>query len=263
MNDKPKKVYMSNSGFMWGRVVFTDYKSGCIRNILLSANGVREGEINKKYQVLGELNEERYEAYLKSIGANYVRELAVKHPITPDSEVVLSGRIDFLRQLTGFVEVDELKSTDSTNKRREVIKKGKWVTENLAQAISYMISMECVTGRLVYTYYEMDDITKQYEPRDERAFEIMIESSGRISVDGTPTQFSVNDQLNHRLAAKTAIETHTVWDRPYNWDKPFQSPCKFCPWSSTCDKYDDGKLADTDAFIHDAKISLNKVKETK
>jgi hypothetical protein len=246
-----RKVYGSSSAFLWGRVVFTDSKAGCLRNILLQANDVREGDIPEKYKEMGAVNEARYEQYLKDMGIQYQREFKVEHSIIPDSNVTFSGRVDFIRELPGYKEVEELKSTDSKTKRRNVIKNGAWVPENLAQAVSYMISLECITGRLVYTYFERDEGGKLMM-EDERAFEILIEPSGRISVDGSPTQFSVNDQLNHRLAARAVIDTGNVWDRPYNWDSAFKSPCKYCPFNKACDKYDEGNMSSTE-FIDEAK----------
>ncbi len=258
MTTKPKhKLYASSSGFIWGRLVFTDYKTGCLRNVLLQSRGVREGEIDEKYKIMGALHEDLHEDFLKSHKIPYHREAAIKYNVTPD--VQFSGRADFVIPET---RVEELKSTDSKNTARNIIKNGKVRTEHLAQVIAYMIPLKLAEGRLIYGYYEKDDETGKYAKQSDRAFDILIDDAGRICIDGAPSGYTINDSLNYTKTAAAVVTSGEIWDRPHNWSQSWGSPCKTCPWSSTCDKYDDGLIEGDVAFVQDAIDSL-KAKEKK
>ena len=89
-----KKVRGSSSAFMWGDLVLTKYASGCLRNILLQANGVRE-EIDPKHLQRGTLNEERYELELKQARMAYIREEPVSERIDGFDDTYFVGRLDF------------------------------------------------------------------------------------------------------------------------------------------------------------------------
>ncbi len=257
MSYQRKTVYGSSSAFAWGRLVFTDSKAGCIRNILLQSHGVREGSIPEKYKIMGAANEARYNKILADSGIKYDQERPIKHAVAAVPSVLFSGRADFIRYLDSTVVVDELKSMDSKNKAREVLKHGNWTPENLAQLIAYMVGMQTPDGRLIYTQFE------DGEPTKERAFEIVIDEAGRICVDGAPTKFTVYDQIAHLNAAARAIENNEIWERPYNWNAPFKSPCGYCPFKATCDKFDAGEIKDVQAFVMSAKEDINKLGEVK
>ncbi len=238
-------------------MVFTDSKAGCVRNILLQSHHVRESSIPEKYKIMGAANEARYGKILKESGIKYDVEKPIKYALTAVPSVMFSGRADFIRYLDSQIVVDELKSMDSKNKAREVIKNGNWVPENLAQLISYMVATQTPDGRLIYTQFE------DGEPTKERAFEIVIDEAGRICVDGTPTKFTVYDQIAHLNLAARLIENNEVGERPYNWNAPFKSPCGYCPFKATCDKFDAGELKDVNAFVMSANEDINKLGEEK
>lgn len=263
MKKQNKKIHGSSSAFAWGRIVFTEYKGGCLRTILLNSYGVREGDIQEKYKILGALNEERHEEILKESGVKYDREFVVKQAVPSNPTVSFSGRVDFVQHLDSGIVVEELKSTDNKNKLREVIKNGTWVTENLAQLVSYMVALRTPIGRLIYTYYDLDKTTGKYEAKKDRAFEVVIDDAGRICVDSAPTRFTVHDQIAHTQAAAKVIETGEIWDRPYHWNMPFKSPCIYCPFSGTCDAYDAGAIKDVTDFVMSAKKDIDKLEGAK
>lgn len=253
---KPKyKLYASSSGFIWGRLVFTDYKTGCLRNVLLQSRGVKEGEIDEKYKVMGALHEQLHEDMLKAHKTPYEREFVIKYKVVDDVE--FSGRADFV---IPNIRVEELKSTDSKNTMKKIMKDGKVRTEHLAQITGYMIPLKMDTGRLIYGYYEKNEATDKYEKKFDRAFEILIDDAGRICIDGTPSGFTVGDYLSYTKAAAYVVKTGEIWSRPNNWTSKFASPCKTCPWSKSCDKIDQGLIEGDVAFVNDALNTL-KAKE--
>lgn len=241
---------------MWGRLVFTQYKTGCLRNILLQSRGVREGDIQEKYKILGAANEERFEKTLLEAGDEFKREVPIKTPIAANPSIILSGRADFVRTVNGSIIIDELKSTDSKTKLRDVIKNGRWVVENLAQLVCYMIEFKTTMGRLIYTYMEPEGGV--YTAKKERAFETVIDDAGRICIDLEPTKFTAQDQIAHRNAAAKVILTGEVWERPYDWNVAFKSPCAYCSFAPVCDRYDNGEIEGTDAFVLEANRQLSK-----
>ncbi len=269
MSDKPnkQKVYPSSSGFMWGDLCFTKYKSACLRNILLASHGIREGEIDEKYKTIGALNEDLHEAVLKNSGADYRREYVVRHPIDGVDGVEFSGRVDFLiLDASGVpVSVDELKGSDSKTTRNDAIRNGDVRPEHLGQIISYMISLNLTKGRMVYGYYEQPKGGGPYEKRDERAIEVTIDDHGRICLDAHPTQFTVGDQLRHRMLSAKVLSENLVWPvRPYNANVPFKSPCTYCPWHGACKKYDENLIdRTTEAFVKEANACLTELQEKK
>jgi hypothetical protein len=255
-----KKIYPSSAGFAWGNLVFTDFKTACLRNVLLSSQGVKEGDIDEKYKVMGKLHEDIHEELLKGLNAPYKREEPVRHPVDGVDGVEFSGRVDFLLADS----IDELKSTDSKNTKRDIIQNGHVRTEHLAQITAYMISLKMTKGRLIYGHYEKSKETGEYEKKSERCFEINIDDWGRICVDMTPTQFTVGDQLRHRLLSAKVVSEELVWDRPNNWNVAFKSPCTHCPWHEACNKYDDNLIErSTSAFVKEAKQISETLKKEK
>ncbi len=255
-----KKIYASNSAFAWGQLVFTDSKAGCVRSILLSANGVFEGEIDAKHQIRGALNEEQYEAALKTAGTSYTREHPIKSPVPGYSNIVVSGRVDFIRHPDSGDEIVELKSTESDNVKREVIKKGKPKVTHLAQVSAYMILLKIPKAQLICTHYENDAGT--YTKGDERSFEISIDDAGRICIDSIPSGYTIGDLYTHQKLAARMISEHRVGPRPKDHDAKFGSPCNFCVWRQACDAYDQGAIeSTTDSFVSYAKTFSKEKKQ--
>lgn len=241
---------------MWGRLVHTDYKTACLRNILLGSFGVRETDIQLKYKQIGALNEENYEKKLRAANISYLRESPIKVELENTDGVLFSGRADFIHQAADIEHVIELKATDSKNKLRNVIKNGKYVIENLAQLVAYMIHTKTVAGYLIYNFFEQPKGEERWEQKAGRAFHVGIDNNGAVIVDGKATEYTVHDQISHTLTAASVINNPVVWDRPYNWSQPFNSPCGYCPFRATCDKYDSGNIEGVEAFVIDAASQL-------
>jgi hypothetical protein len=255
----PNNFRLSSSAFLWGRLVFTDYNTGCFRKILAASQNVRT-PVNPKYGRLGKWNEDRYADYLTSCGGvegtSFFRETEVKRVSSKVPGVTISGHADFI-----FIgadgktaRVDELKSVTSKNVRRDVIKNGKFKTENLAQLVAYMGELDCVHGKLIYSYYENTE-SDPYAPKlvDERTFVVHIDDYGRIEVDGEPTKFTAYDVIAHRNVAVSIIGSHTIRERPYMHDAPFGSPCHFCEFKPACDANDSGEIEGAVAFVERAR----------
>lgn len=246
---EPMQLRASSSAFMWGRLTFTTYKTGCLRKILLQSREV-QAPVAKKYGDLGTINEDRHAARLEREGVFYIREAPFKEDI--GNGVHLSGHADFVLCGSSYDDmrpksVDELKSVQSKNVRREVIKKGFYNVENLAQLVCYMSAMDVLEGRLLYTYYEK--VGEEWTAMDERIFAVAIDEHYRIFVDLKPTQYTVFDLYAHQKAASEVIAKGTIADRPNNWDAPFVSPCGYCAFKSACDAYDSNAIEGTESFV--------------
>lgn len=248
------KIYGSASGFMWGRTVYTDYPSGCLRKIYLSAKGVRD-PIDEKHSIRGALNEDTYEKDLQAGRHQYQREYKVTGPLHFASNAIFSGRVDFLVSNGECNEVHELKSSESKS-RLSAIKKGEWVTDNLAQTVAYMDQIGTAVGKLEYSYWQQKN--GEYERLLQKSLNVTIDITGRILVDNVPTKFSVHDLYMHQYQAVRVQEQDIIWDRPHNYDLLWGSPCKFCPFADACDKYDKNELEGADAFVQYAQTILSK-----
>lgn len=249
----PNEFRASSSAFQWGDIVFTHYKTGCLRKILIQSRN-HQAPINPKYTEIGAVNEDRHEVRLREEGKTFIREFDFKSTVPTVDGVTFSGHIDFLHtDGTNPTMVDELKSVTSKNVKREVIKNGMWVPENLAQTVGYMGEAKVSKGRLIYTYYEQDTNNQKWYALDERTFHVTVDDFGKVAVDSKPTQYSFYDVLSHRVSAAKVIKDGTVGPRPYRWELQFVSPCTWCPFKKACDKYDEGSIEGTDAFVDYAK----------
>lgn len=241
----PMQLRASSSAFQWGRQVHSTYKTGCLRKIFLQSREV-QAPVAVKYGDVGKLNEDRHAARLDREGILYQREVAFKEDI--GNGVHLSGHADFvLYSDIGPVSVDELKSVQSKNVRREVIRKGFYNVENLAQLVCYMSAVDVLSGRLIYNFYE--PVNGELVSTEERIFAVAIDEHYRISVDSKPTQYTVFDLYAHQKAASEVIAKGTIADRPNNWDAPFVSPCGYCVFNSACDAYDSNAIEGTESFV--------------
>jgi hypothetical protein len=243
---KANTVRLSMSGFSWGDQVYTTFGSACIRKILLYSKDV-QAPIPIKYTKLGAKNED---LYANVLAFPYEREGEVSGQIT--ETVGYTGHFDYCVDGPYGKEVHELKCTDSKSTLYNVIVRGNYRLENLAQTVAYMDALEVERGQLIYTYY-LEGI------RDtQRSFIITLADSGQIIVDGEPIKFYIQDIHRHKLNAAQAIENDTVWQRPEGWQQKFGSPCGLCKFKDTCDSYDAGVINTTQEFIDSAKQSLER-----
>lgn len=237
-------------------MVFTDYATGCIRNLLLKSYGLQES-LKQETSARGAANEARFIRNLapeEAVGVEIERNSPC-NAVTPAVE--WGGRSDLVRLPDKLGDAQllphiwELKSTGSKNKLRD-LRVGKYTTENLAQLVAYMSDFAVDTGSLVYSYYAVNKDSGFDEMLYEREFKVTIDDVGMIVVDNQPTAFHVADQLDHRLAAAEALDNNIVWDRPYNWSASWGSPCTFCPFKNVCDRYDQGSIRDVNGFVTEA-----------
>lgn len=243
-----KKLYPSSSAFMWGDVVFTDYDSGCLRSILIKSH-LKTPDIDPLYTELGALHEDNYEAeHLKDVP--HEKEKPFKVEVLDG--VVLSGRIDFLTP----DKVHECKSTVSKSTAISWAN-GKFKTGHLAQTVAYMVQEGIPQGRIICGFYVQDKEGKA-KRIVETFFEVSLSEDGVILVNGKPTGFTVSDQLRHRYRAARVLQTQEfVSDRPAGWNQTWGSPCGFCAFRPTCDKYDNNQLTTLSQIIESAQNDLN------
>ncbi len=240
-----KRLYPSASAFMWGNSVITEYDSGCLRSILLSAHGART-EIPKVYMQVGAAHEEWYEGQLKADDrvSGFEREVPVQFPVPDYEDVTYSGRIDVVVDYLHLEDavLAETKGTISKNTRLKVIRKGIVKLNQLAQLVSYMIAKQVSRGKLVVGYYQATD-SGELVHCEGREFRVTIDEAGLILIDGIPSGFSVMDQLAHRQAAARVLSTGEIADRPANADQKYGGPCTYCTFKDVCDKYDKGDVS--------------------
>lgn len=235
-----KKINPSSAAFLWDNLVITDYSSGCLRAILMNSKGIREASIPKAYAEVGEAHEKQHELMLQSSDqvVAYVREYAVKVPVAGYEDIMYSGRIDFLcNYLSVGKVVHETKGTISKNTRLKVLRKGEVKVNQLAQLVSYMIVVKTTKGKLFCAYYELDNGVLQKQ--EERVFKVEIDDSGAIFIDGTQSQFTVQQQMAHRNMSAKVVQNDLIYDRPDKWNQKFGGPCTSCVFKRTCDAYDD------------------------
>lgn len=252
-----KTLYPSAAAFCWGDSVQTEYESGCLRSILLSAHGIRTSP-PKIYMDVGAAHEDAYEEQLKKDPrvTTYVREAPVKRAIPGHDEVTYSGRVDVLAEYQGVGTIIlETKGTISKNTRLSVIRKGKVKLNQLAQLVSYMIALEIPRGKLVVGYYERTE-EGRWVACEGREFKVTIEDDGSILVDRVPSGFSVIDALQHRSKAARVLADNVVGDRPDRWNQSFGGPCTHCPFKSACDRYDKTDTPTTEVFLGYAREAL-------
>lgn len=244
-----KRLYPSSSAFMWGDTVLTEYDSGCLRSILLRAHGAVTS-IPKVFERVGAAHEDWYENVLKQDPTliTFSREVVIKQPIEGAEGVLYSGRMDVLAAHKAGTVIHETKGTISKNSRLSVIRKGLVKLNQLAQLVSYMIVKQVPRGKLVVGYYEEDEHGALVH-QEGREFKVEIDDSGSILVDGTPSGYSVFDQIAHRQAAAKVLAGNVVAARPDKWDQKWGGPCGNCVFKSACDRYDQGQFATVEEYI--------------
>lgn len=243
------KLYPSSAAFKVGELVHTQYSSGCLRHLLLAAEGVKE-PFAQEHSERGAINEQRYENALVAAGTDYEREVPFQIQIADDA--VISGRIDFV---LADQRIDELKSTESANVIRDVINNGKFKHANVAQLVVYLMAKGLTYGNLIYSAYKRDKKTKALVHVADRTYAVQLMANGDIYVDEAKFEFTAADVVNHLLSTAKVIRHRTIAPRPYGHSS-FDGPCKYCPFANTCGLYDEGILASVEEFIDSARNEL-------
>ena len=241
-----KHIRGSQSSFMEDGQALSAWGTGCFRRQLIGSYGI-EGPFPEAIARTGAANEEVYASELYYAGIVFVREMEVNQEVTAD--IGLSGRVDFFCPFEEF-KVRELKSATSEKTFTEVIKRGHYKPNNLAQLVSYMVVLEEPKGILHYTYY--DKAQEDYIPTAVRAFQVTIDDDGRILVDGEDSEFTVANLLSHRYNSAMWLVDTSVPPLPKGHAEKWKSPCKYCDFRQACNMYDCGMIATKEEFIQQA-----------
>lgn len=231
-----RKLYNSSAAFAIGNAVYTDSPSGCLRSIVISAQGIRT-DIAPEYQLIGATHEHQH---MRKLGARLAfRERSIQRELTP--HVTQSGRMDFG---TTDGEIHETKATSSEYTKRSAIGKGEPKANHVAQLVTYLINTKTPKGRLIYGYYE-ENAEGFLVLAGQREIEVAIDEAGNILIDGATYEWTVADQLAHTTLATAALEAiPAVPERPANAEQQWGSPCGYCTFKSVCDRYDAGQEMD-------------------
>lgn len=245
------KIYPSSAGFADNDgLVFTQYESACPRVVMLQNAGVRPTSIAPKSQEIGALFEDLVDTNLPP---NRQKEVSFKHQI---GEATVSGRIDFITEDPKTVH--ECKSTFSASTARDVIDLGKVKANHLAQMSAYFAAMGTTKGYLYVGRFQM--VGDKLGCTKQRRFEVLVGDQGELIVDGTPTHYTIQGYLRWvKTVTKTTQEKQINIHRPVNLDQAWSSPCRYCPYSSVCDRVDTGEVSSYDNFVSECKSKAEAV----
>ena len=243
-----------NSGFFKDGMVFGSDAASCLRRSVLRHHKIEEPINAKTRKVfeIGAINEEYWDTLLSNQGVKFVKEKEFAEYITPDTS--FCGHSDFVVEDELGHIVYELKSVTSKNTYNKVFKKGEYKLTNLAQCVNYMVSQETNRGRLCYTSfiaaveykeienYTMDEITEKINAAiaadqiETKVFEINVDDSGEVTVDGKKTDFNVLHTLEHRRKTAEALEQNRIFEGRPQSTEIGGNLCHFCPFSVVCNK---------------------------
>ena len=244
-SEKPKKLYPSSSGFCWGNMVITEYDSGCLRSILITANGYRKNIPEVSMELGRRWEDITFDQLTNEQPWPFHRELPFKNEIYG---VIVSGRCDYVLYDDEGPIVIECKGTGSKTAPTDIIKNGKYKINHLAQITSYFLHYGASRAELRVSYL----------CQTSRTFKITIGQDGMIMVDGKPSGFTMQDQLEHTRNAALAVTEGIVWSRPHTMKG---DPCKWCNHKDVCDRWDRNEIATTEDFINAAKMNSGTLKE--
>jgi hypothetical protein len=244
--EQKRSVRGSQSAFMEDGLVSCKYDTGCFRAQLIGSYGIKK-ILPELIMRIGAINEARYEEELKHQGIAYEREVVLEQPIF--HTVVSRGRMDFYCPEQEY-KIHELKSATSNKTFTDVIKRGHFKPENLAQLLSYMVNKEEYKGILHYTYYEKKG--EDYEAAAIRAFYVTIDDDGSILVDEEKSKFTVADYLKHRYNSGMWLMDPDMPPKPKNHADKWRSPCKYCVFKQACNMWDMGLIREREEFLNEA-----------
>lgn len=241
------KLYPSSVAFQEGNLSFGKYSSSCHRSILLRLRGIQE-PFKSVHSERGALCENEFERTLT--GIPYRREVPFTLGLDSCPDLVISGRLDYELYPDSPADrhIVELKSTESSSVYADVIKRGKFKLENVAQLVTYLIASSCDNGKLIYHYYKRSKKTATLTKTDEREFRITLDEVGRIFADGTYIGFDVSNVIEHYVESYRVATTETLPIRPYAHNN-FDGPCKFCPFADVCKIQEIDPSMTVDTFV--------------
>jgi hypothetical protein len=228
------KLYPSSSGFCWGNLVISEYGSGCIRKILLSANGYRTEIAETSKETGAKWEEQVLEQLINDQEYAFHREVPFRYEV---NGVTVSGRCDYFVYDDAGGCVIECKGSNSKSVLYDVINKGKVKINHLAQLVHYLNYFGTDHGKIMVSFVET---------QKQRTFIVTVEGDGQIYVDGKFSGYTAHDQVKHTLNASEAIRDSIVWERPTSFNG---DPCKFCEFKPLCTDWDTGEITDSKEFI--------------
>lgn len=221
-------IKVSPSSLTWteGGMNAASFNSQCWRFIKYT-QGERE-EIHPLYQLAGAAHEHFHMRELELCKLSYEREVAFK--IQTDDYVV-SGRCDF--KLT--YSIDECKSSLKPIYPRDLPK-----VDHTYQLAFYMAHFGMQHGRLIYGRIQ-DTETSLIRTQVEEV-KVTIDDGGEVLVGAAYIGFNVDSLMLSAAGLANALKQDAIPPRPI--PRGFMGPCKHCPLSAACDRYDAGELSD-------------------
>ncbi len=240
-----RKFSPSSAAFAIGSQTFSEWPSGCPRNMYLAANGLKT-PFPESNTLAGHTYEALKDAAYRAANKAFWSEFPFKAQFADN--FLISGRLDYI--LEG--EIIELKSCNSPTSRTKHLSKGIPTLGNIAQLVTYMTSFRNSRGTLIYGEVIADKKTKVLEIGREVVHVVTLQQDGAIHVNDHKTPYSVSSLVNHRRIYNDAFEADVLPDRPFN-ESRFNGPCARCAWNTICTIADTQQLKSAADFLTLAK----------
>tara|TARA_R110002126_G_scaffold42101_1_gene121982 strand:+ start:6788 stop:7675 length:888 start_codon:yes stop_codon:yes gene_type:complete len=247
------KVYPSAAGVVENNLVVTSKSHICLRSQWFKHHGVKTGDINNIYKLIGDYWEGRTAKDLRKGNLDAVIEgtLKIEAEKTYRADiggVATSGRGDFIKTCvrTGKVFVVECKAVASSARRSKCVRKREPDDAHVIQIVITMLLAGATEGELRYAYVHFDNEHEDFmipfntDKGDSRAtMPVEILPDGSLMVDNKQAEFGIEDIFAYMNKATKEVPGNTLPDRPFvDPTNPYSSPCTRCVFASTCDASD-------------------------
>jgi len=261
------KVYPSASGYVENGQVITSKSHVCLRSQWFKHHGVKTGDINNIYKLIGDYWEGRTAKELRKGDLDAIIEGKFKIEAEKTYRrdiggVRTSGRADFVTTNlpSGRKFVVECKAVTSSARRSKCIRKREPDDTHVVQLVITMLLAEATEGMLKYAYVHLDNehvdfmVPFNTDKGDSRCdIPVSLTPEGVVMVDHKEWG-TVEAIYQFMLKAAKEVPSDTLPDRPFvDTANPYSSPCGRCVFASTCDSTDAEEIV---AGTHLAKSRL-------
>ena len=189
--------------------------------------GAARTELHPSYAAIGNLHEELH----AKENPQAKREVPFK---TQFGEWTVSGRADFVFEDS----IDECKAT-FTRPTITKAKCGEVELSHLAQLTCYLSEFGLSRGRIVYGYFVIGK-DGEFKRLDCIPVEVEIDANHDVLVAGVKSGYSTKEIANTILRISHWRESDQPAPRPAGVG--FNSPCKYCPLATLCDRIEQENL---------------------
>lgn len=180
---------------------------------------------------------------------NVAKEVGLTLTSTPEGWCT-NGRADYVVTLEDSSRlIAECKATRSSATAAD-FRAGRIKEYHLSQTTNYMQVVGARFGRIYCGVVRTNKKTGADEVSYVRCYNIEI-TDGKITIDGAPFHYSVEDSLNCFDVVADCYYEGRVPDRPRDYNSTWKSPCISCPFSTACEAYE--TTGSVPVFFNEAK----------